>query len=228
MEHIYIPRRRPEIFPPRCQGYIASFACGRRVYSLLWGVVFVLAVSFISNVFPFFGASYTLLAALQITLLGSTPINFAVIVVASALGATLAKAVIYFGGFGFRGPLLRNKNVKLIEKYSKTGGFYLVLFVAALLPVFPFDDFIFIGAGAALASLGVMLLVTLAAKVVKSTVEVAIELAILRGLATIFDFHRLDITLALSAAFVVIGIVVYKVDWESAYQRITGRRLPQV
>lgn len=198
------------------------------MYDLIWGAAFVLAVSFLSNVFPFFGASYTLLAALQITLLGSTPYNFAVIVLVSALGATLAKAVIYFGGLGFRKPLLKNRNVRLIEKYSRTNGFFLVLFVAALLPVFPFDDFIFIGAGAALASLGAMLLVTLAAKVIKSTVEVAIELAILKGLATVFDFHRLDITIALSAVFVVIGIMVYKVDWEAVYGRLTGRPLPQV
>ena len=198
------------------------------MYTLLWGVVFVLTVSFLSNVFPFFGASYTLLAALQISLLGSTPYNFAVIVLVSAVGATLAKAVIYFGGFGFRGVLLANRNVRLIERYSSTGGFFLVLFVAALLPVFPFDDYLFIGAGAALASLGAMLLVTLAAKVIKSTVEVAIELAILRELGTVFNFHQLDITLALTAVFLIIGIVVYKVDWETIYRRVTGRPLPRI
>lgn len=194
------------------------------MYSLLWVVVVVLVVSFFSNVFPFFGASYTLLAALQLTLLGSTLYNFTVVVIASAVGATLAKAVIYVGGLGFRGPLLRNKNVRLIERYSATEGFYLVLFVAALLPVFPFDDFIFIGAGAALASLGAMLLVTLGAKVIKSLVEVAIELTILRELATAFDFHRLDVTVALTALFLVIGIVVYKVDWEGIYWRVRRKR----
>jgi hypothetical protein len=197
------------------------------LYSFLWGVVFVLIVSFLANVFPFFGASYTLLAALQLSLLGPTPYHFAVIVLVSGVGATVAKPVIYFGGFGFRDYLLRNKNVKLIERYSSTKGFYLALFLAALLPVFPFDDFIFIGAGAALASLGAMLLVTLGAKLLKSTVEVAIELAILREVASVFDFHRLDVTLALTAVFLIIGIVVYKVDWERIYRRVTKRSLPQ-
>jgi hypothetical protein len=198
------------------------------MYSFLWGVVFVLVVSFLSNVFPFFGASYTLLAALQLSLLGNTPYHFAVIVIVSGVGATLAKAVIYFGGFGFREFLMRNKNVRLIERYSTTGKFFLVLFLAALLPVFPFDDFLFIGAGAALASLAAMLLVTLAAKIVKSTVEIGIELAILKELATVFNFQRLDITIALTAVFLVIGVVVYKIDWESVYERVTGRPLPQV
>ena len=198
------------------------------MYSFLWGVIFVLVVSFLSNVFPFAGAAYTLLAALQLSLLGPTPYHFAVIVIVSGVGATLAKAVIYFGGFGFRGFLLRNKNVKLIERYSSTGGFFVALFLAALLPVFPFDDFIFIGAGAALASLGAMLLVTLAAKVIKSTVEVAIELAILNEVASVFNFRRLDVTLALTAVFLVIGVAVYKVDWEDLYRRVTKRELPRV
>lgn len=198
------------------------------MYSFLWAVVFVLIVSFLSNVFPFFGASYTLLAALQLSLLGNTPYHFVVIVLVSAIGATLAKSVIYFGGFGFRDLLLRNRNVKLIERYSSTGGFFLALFVAALLPVFPFDDFIFIGAGAALATLWAMLLVTLAAKVIKSTVEVAIELAILNEVASVFDFHRLDVTVALTAIFLVIGIIVYKIDWEATYRRVTKRQLPRL
>lgn len=198
------------------------------MYSFLWGVIFVLVVSFLSNVFPFFGASYTLLAALQLSLLGPTPYHFAVIVLVSGVGATIAKPVIYFGGFGFRDYLLRNKNVKLIERYSSTKGFYFALFLAALLPVFPFDDFIFIGAGAALASLGAMLLVTLGAKILKSTVEVAIELAILKEVASVFNFHRLDVTLALTAVFLIIGIVVYKVDWERLYKRVTNRSLPEV
>ena len=198
------------------------------MYDFLWGVIFVLGASFLSNVFPFFGASYTLLAALQLRFLGATPYHFAVIVIASAVGATLAKGVIYFGGFGFRDLLLKNRNVRLIQKYSSTGSFFLALFLAALLPVFPFDDFIFIGAGAALASLEAMLLVTLAAKVVKSTVEIGIELAILKELATFLNLQRLDITLVLTAIFVAVGVVVYKVDWEGVYKRVTGRELPQI
>lgn len=198
------------------------------MYSILLGVIIVLIVSFLSNVFPFFGASYTLLAALQISLLGFTPYVFSVIVITSAVGATLAKSVIYFGGFGFRDALRRNRNVRLIERYSATGGFYAVLFLAALLPVFPFDDFIFIGAGAALASLGAMLMVTFVAKVVKSTVEIAVELSILSELGRVFGFHRLDITVALTAVFIIIGVAVYKVDWERLYQRVMKKPLPKI
>jgi len=184
-------------------------------------VVFVF--SFLSNVSPFVGASYTLFAVLYLTLIGLTPINFVAIVIVSAAGAAAAKVVIYVGAFGFRNLLLRNRNVRLIGRYAATETFYLVLFVTALLPVFPFDDYIYIGAGATAASLGLMTAVTLLAKVVKSGVEIALEYTILKDLSELFGIHRLDLTLLLSGVFIVIGIVVYKLDWEGAYDRIRGK-----
>lgn len=187
---------------------------------LIWALVVVLGVSFLSNVSPFVGASYTLLATLYLTLIGFTPANFLAVVLVSALGATLAKVVIYFGSFGLRGLLVRNKNVRLIGKYSNTNGFYLVLFVTSLLPVFPFDDFIYIGAGATSATLGVMSLVTFSAKVMKSGVEIALEYTILRDLSRLFGLHSVELTIVLTVLFICIGVLVYKVDWEGAYSRL--------
>ena len=191
--------------------------------ALIWILAVVFAVSFLSNVSPFVGASYTLLATLYLTLLGPTPLNFVAVVVVSAIGATVAKMVIYFGAFGFKGLLLKNKNVRLIGRYSSTDAFYLALFVTALLPVFPFDDYIYIGAGAVSARLRLMLGVTVVAKIVKSGVEIALEYTILRSLSDLLGIHRLDLTLLLTAAFVVIGIAVYKVDWEGVYARLTRK-----
>jgi membrane protein DedA with SNARE-associated domain len=188
--------------------------------------LFVLIVSFLSNVSPFFGASYTLLATLQLTLIGPSPFNFLVVVLVSAIGATLAKTAIYYGAFELKGIIGKNKNVQLIGRNSTKRKFYLALFVAALLPVLPLDDFIFIGAGASAASLSLMALVTLLAKVLKSGFEIAIELTILKGIGQAFGFDRLDITLALIAVFLVIGILIYQVDWEKTYRRITNRARP--
>jgi hypothetical protein len=193
---------------------------------LIWILVVVFAVSFLSNVSPFVGASYTLLATLYLTLIGPTPFNFAAVAIVSAIGATVAKTVIYLGAFGFKGLLLKNKNVRLIGKYSSTDAFYLVLFVTALLPVFPFDDYIYIGAGAVSASLRLMLGVTLLAKVAKSVAEIALEYTILRSLSNLLGIHRLDLTLLLTTAFIIIGVVVYKVDWEALYARLTGKGRP--
>ena len=182
--------------------------------------VFVLVVSFLSNVSPFFGASYTLLATLQLTLIGASPLNFLVVVVVSAVGATLAKVVIYFGAFGLKGIIGGNKNIRLIGRNSSTGKFYLALFVTALLPVLPLDDFVYIGAGASSASIGLMTSVTLLAKILKSGFEVAMELTILRDLIGVFGFHRLDITIVLVALFLALGILVYQLDWEEMFNRV--------
>jgi len=191
---------------------------------LAWVLAVVFVVSFLSNVSPFVGASYTLLATLYLTLIGPTPINFIAIVIVSAVGATVAKVVIYFGAFGLKGFLLKNKNVRLIGRYSSTGTFYLVLFVTALLPVFPFDDYIYIGAGAVSARLGAMSAITLAAKVVKSGGEIILQFMILRGLSNLFGVHRLGLTLILTAGFIAIGVVVYVVDWQSVYSSLVRRR----
>ena len=193
---------------------------------LLLVAVFVLVVSFLSNVSPFFGASYTLLATLQLTLIGASPFNFLVVVVVSAVGATLAKVVIYFGAFGLKGVIGGNKNIRLIGRNSSTGKFYLALFVTALLPVLPLDDFVYIGAGASSASIGLMTSVTLLAKILKSGFEVALELTILRDLIGVFGFHRLDITIVLVALFLALGILVYQLDWEEMYNRVRRRGWP--
>ena len=187
---------------------------------LLLAVVFVFLASFLLNISPFVGAPYTLLATLQLTLLGFSLLNFAFVVLISAIGATVAKVVVYYGGLGFKGFLVRNRNVRLMGKYSSTQGFYLILFVAALIPLFPFDDLIYVGAGATSASLGLMVSVTLWAKVIKSLVEIALEFTIFRGLATAFRNNQVELTIVLTAAFLMIGVLAFSVDWESGLKRI--------
>ena len=192
---------------------------------LEWAVVIVFLASFLSNVSPFVGASYTLISTFQLIVMGFTPLNFAAVVAASAVGATLAKFVFYYGGFEFRGALTRNRNVRVLGRYSSTWGLYLVLFVAALFPLFPFDDLIYIGAGAASASLGAMASVTLLAKLVKSLVEIGLEFTILRGLASALGSNQLLTTALLTALFIALGVVAYKVDWERVLSRV-GIRPP--
>jgi hypothetical protein len=193
------------------------------LHPLVWVVVLVLLVSFLSNISPFVGASYTLLATLYLTLIGLTPLNFGVVVIVSAIGATLAKVVIYYGAFGFRDLLVKNKNVRLIGRAASTDTFYLVLLVTSLLPIFPFDDFIYIGAGATSASLGLMSAVTLFAKTAKSVIEIALEYTILRDLSHLLDLHQVELTIALTGVFVFIGILVYKIDWEGTIAKLRRR-----
>ena len=190
---------------------------------LIFAVGLILAVSFVSNVSPFFGASYTLLATLQLNQLGVNPFNFLVIVLVSALGATLAKVAMYFGAFEFKGVIGKNKNVQLIGRNASSSKFYFVLFVTALLPVFPLDDFIYIGAGATGASIGAMAGVTLLAKVLKSALEVAVELTLFAETSQFLGLDSVETTVALSVLFVVMGVGFYKLDWKKAYERVRRR-----
>ncbi|MBI3859343.1 MAG: hypothetical protein HY296_03770 [Thaumarchaeota archaeon] len=184
----------------------------------LVSALLILAVAFLSNVSPFFGASYTLFATLQLIQLGQSPSNFLLVVGFSAVGATAAKVVMYYGAFGFRGALTRNRNVQLIGRNSSRRVFYLVLFATALLPVLPLDDFIFIGAGATRASLGRMSAVTLLAKSIKSTFEIAIEVTILGDIGGAFGFNDTQATIALGVVFLLVGVAIYKVDWASLFR----------
>ncbi len=163
-----------------------------------------------------------MLATLQLTLLGFSIFNFLLVVIVSAVGATLAKVAIYYGAFELKGFLSRNKNIRLIGKNSSTRRFYFALFATALLPLLPLDDFIYIGAGASSASLSLMALVTLSAKLVKSWFEIALEFTILRDIGEALGINSLYPTLALSVIFIFIGIAIYKLDWEKLYARVRG------
>jgi hypothetical protein len=112
---------------------------------------------------------------------------------------------------------LKNRNVRLIGKFLGKAGFYLTLFVTALIPALPFDDYVYLGAGANSARLTPMLGVTFAAKLLKSSFEILLELSGIIGISKATRFlglTRLDTSILLSVAMIVIGIVIYKINWE--------------
>ncbi|MDG6916479.1 MAG: hypothetical protein JRM85_02655 [Nitrososphaerota archaeon] len=186
---------------------------------LLLEAAAILAISFVSNISPFFGASYTFFATLDLILIGFTPANFLAVVAFSAAGAALGKLVIYYGAFGLRRFLVGNKNVQLIGRNASKRTFYAVLFVAAFLPVLPLDDFIYIGAGATSASLSAMGGVTFGAKLLKSAVEIGIEFTILKEVIRAFTFSNVWLTIAVTAGFIAVGILIYQLDWEALAKR---------
>jgi len=71
------------------------------VVSLLYSLLAVFAVSFVSNATPFFGVSYTLVATSFLTQVGVTPLNFSLFVLVSSLGSSSSKNVMYLLGLGF-------------------------------------------------------------------------------------------------------------------------------
>jgi hypothetical protein len=173
--------------------------------------------SLVSNATAFFGASYTLIAAAELSAFGVNLTSFTLVVFVTALGATLGKIVIYFTAVGLQRSLLKNRNVRLLGTWLGKSGFYLGLFVTALLPILPFDDYVYIGAGANRGRLGPMLGVTFLAKLLKSAFEILLELSGLLEISRLtrgfLGLSRLELSIVASVAFVILGIATYKLDW---------------
>lgn len=181
-------------------------------------------VSFITNATPFFGASYTLIATAELISSGYTFRTFALLVLVTGLGATLAKTVVYSGALGFRRQLRKNKNVRLFQEWFQNRSFSIALFVTALTPVLPLDDYMYIGAGANKSRLASMLGVTLPAKVTKSAIEMFLEYSGVLGLSALtrksFGLSGVQFPLILSILFIGLGIFLFKLDWESLLKRV--------
>jgi membrane protein YqaA with SNARE-associated domain len=192
-------------------------------------LVFLFAISLVANATPFFGAAYTVIATTELVAIGFNLESFALVVSVTALGATLGKIVLYAGARGLRQPLQKNKNVKLMGRWLGKTGFYVTLFVTALIPILPLDDYVYIGAGANSARLAPMLGVTFLAKFTKSAFEILLEFSGILGFST-FTFRylglsRLDVSIILSAILLILGVVIYKIDWQrwiDAARRLFG------
>jgi len=197
--------------------------------SVLLRLFLLFVISFVSNATAFFGASYTLVATVELSATGVNFGSFALVVFVTAVGATCGKLVVYFGALGLRRNLLKNRNVQLIGRWLGSGGFYLGLFITALLPVLPFDDYVYIGAGANGGRLAPMLGVTFIAKLAKSAFEILFELSGLLEISRLthhlFGLSRLELSVVASALLVVLGIATYKIDWEPLAEWVTRKLL---
>ncbi len=180
------------------------------------------AVSFLSNATPFFGASYTLIAVGVLYKFGVSPLNVAETIAITAIGASASKNVMYALGIGLRTPLSGNKNVSLLKRFAERRSFYVAVFVFAFLPALPLDDYLYVGGGVAAASALKVNAVALAGKLAKSAFEIPLEiagLAYLGGFTRRFGLSLIDLSAIFAVAFVIIGYVLLKVDWESVLRK---------
>jgi len=199
--------------------------------SVLLRLLIIFLVSFVANATAFFGASYTLIATAELAAFGVSLESFTTIVFVTALGATLGKLVIYYSAVGLKKTLQKNKNVRLLGTWLGKSGFYVGLFVTALLPVLPLDDYVYIGAGANRGKLAPMLGVTFLAKLAKSAFEILLELSGLLEISKLthrfLGLSRIQLSIVASLAFIVLGIAIYKLDWEpfvSRASKLLGRK----
>jgi len=158
-----------------------------------------------------------LVATTELIAFGFSVDAFILVVLISAAGAVIGKLVIYGGGRAFKGRLSKNRNVQLLASWLQDRKFLVAVFLTAVIPFFPLDDYIFIGAGAARTRLTPMLSVTVAAKLVKSAFEIELEFLGILRIAS-FTKHVLrmspfEFSILLTIAFVVLGIFLFKFDW---------------
>jgi hypothetical protein len=188
----------------------------------IYEILFLFFISFISNATPFFGAPYTIIATTILLKAGFTPTNFLITVIVTGLGAGISKVVMYIIGIGLRRPLKDTKNMKFLSRFVNSKSFYLVLFILAILPLLPLDDYLFLGGGIIKAPLLKMLYITVLAKLTKSAFEIALEVA---GIIVIaqhtkrFGITEVELGIISSVIFIILGIIFFKIDWEKYYEK---------
>ena len=184
-------------------------------------------VSLVSNATPFFGASYTLVATAELIAFGFSPEAFILVVGITALGAAVGKLVIYLGAIGFGRRLSRNRNVQLRARWLERRWFLAAVFIAAVIPLLPIDDYIYLGAGAKRSRFFSIGAVTVAAKVVKSAFEIGLEffgiLDLTRLTRRLLGISSLELSIVLTIVFIVLGIFLFKYDWASTLGRTQSR-----
>jgi membrane protein DedA with SNARE-associated domain len=189
----------------------------------LFSTLILFLVSLGSNATPFFGASYTLIATTALIADGFSVGNFALIVFVTAAGASLGKLVIYAGGKRLRGRLKQSKTVTVLGRLLERKMGLAVVFVTALIPGLPLDDYVYVGAGASSSRLTSMFIITFLAKILKSFLEIGIEYAGLGRLYTatgLTGLSRIETSILLSVIFLIAGVIFYKVDFEKVISRL--------
>ena len=184
----------------------------------LYPYIFLFAVSFISNALPFGGAPYTLIGTFYAKELGLVSV-----ILITALGAASAKVVLYATGLGSRRLMERNKNYAFFERAIKKRSFLVALFITAIIPGLPLDDFLYLWGGAVKGDLLRMLAVTFAAKLLKSSIEIPLELFVLSIASQLTGTNLLSnvyFQVGAVAFFVAIGVILFVIDWEKTLNHV--------
>ncbi|MBW9140811.1 MAG: hypothetical protein K1T65_03790 [Candidatus Aramenus sp.] len=189
-------------------------------------LMIIFAISVATNATPFFGTPYTIVASTILLKSGVTPLNLAEVIAVTAVGAAIAKSVMYGIGYGIGHTLKHNKNVVFFSRFINHKSFYVALFILALLPGVPLDDFAFLIGGAGKASLAKMIEITFASKFIKSSIEIPLETFGLIAIGGIINVSPFLLGVISSVVFTVLSVVIFKVDWESIYNKFKDRLGP--
>ncbi|QGA53339.1 hypothetical protein GFS03_01445 [Sulfolobus sp. E5-1-F] len=182
-------------------------------------LIVIFVISFITNATPFFGAPYTLITTSILIKSGVSPLSLILAIILSGLGASLSKLVMYALGIAIRKPLKNNKNILFIEKISKSYGFYVALLILSILPILPLDDYIFLAGGIAKLSVFKMVMVSIISKIIKSGIEIGIELTGISLVASLLDINAFELSIISAVVFALLGVLFFKLDWEKLLKK---------
>jgi hypothetical protein len=128
--------------------------------------------------------------------------------------------IMYYLGVGLRRPLSRNRNVRLLARYSTSGWVYLLAFIAAVIPVVPLDDFIYLAGGASGLRALAMAAAAVAGKFVKTVAETLAIIYVSDLFAGALHVPQLYLLLFFTVGGAVAGVITFVLDWESLARRL--------
>ncbi|ADY00638.1 hypothetical protein VMUT_0426 [Vulcanisaeta moutnovskia 768-28] len=184
-----------------------------------------LFVSFISNAVPFFGEAYTVYASLTLLSTKASTLYIALAIIITALGATVSKNVSYILGYALRRPLKRTSAVKLIILLSNKAPLWILVIILAALPGLPLDDYLYIGTGAALISPLRLNAYVLIGKIIKSSIEIPIELLLFSSLYGILrpSIGLTTFQIIMAITFTALAFIIFRIDWIKIYIELQNR-----
>lgn len=186
-------------------------------------LLFIFIISFATNATPFFGAPYTLIASTILIKNGITIVNTIEVILITALGAATSKTAMYALGIAARKGLKNNKNVKFFSKFINTRSFYVILLITSIIPILPLDDLVYILGGVEKAKLLTMLEVSYIGKLIKSSIEIPIEIFGIIQISQVIGIRPFETGIIASVAITALAIILFKIDWEEIYKKIEKR-----
>lgn len=193
---------------------------------LLYYALLVFMVSFISNATPFFGAAYTIYASLILMSIRPNTVTLILFIAITALGAALSKNIMYLLGVALSRPMAKNRNLKFIRALLKLGFLWVIVVILAVIPGLPLDDYLYVGTGAARVSMARLNAYVLLGKLIKSCIEIPIELTLFNATysaLSMFGLGKLEFQVVFAVIFTAMGIILYKLDWWSIYNWLRNR-----
>ena len=185
----------------------------------IYYILYIFFESFILNSLPLFGAPFTLLSIPILSIIGINIYNIILVSIILGIGAASGKFVMYIIGILLSKPLKNNKNLLFIKRISNSRNFYITFFFLTILPFLPLDDLLFLSFG--IEKIGILkyYLIEILGKVLKSFLELYIEIFILNEISYISKIPLLQLSIISSVVFISLSIIFFKLDWEKYFNK---------